>query len=206
MKDEIYVGNLVSPEELSHSAKGSKWKDHKYIKKIGDRYYYTQEELAKAAKKAGKAIGKAASDAQFELEWQAGRAADAVTKGFKDISGLTAREDMNRALSEQEKSKRLREGLRKAANDELDLAFNSTGKERERRLAKADAFLDKSREHERDADSWKEAARYHEKRYEKTPAGRIEGAASDLGRLKDKGVKTLSGLFERRKKLKKKKK
>lgn len=41
-----YRGNVY----IIHSAKGSTWKNHKYIKKIGDVYYYTKEQLAKAGK------------------------------------------------------------------------------------------------------------------------------------------------------------
>ena len=33
---------------LIHSAKGTSWKDHKYIRKVGDRYYYvTKKESSK---------------------------------------------------------------------------------------------------------------------------------------------------------------
>lgn len=35
-----YVCINSGDEYLAHSAKGSTWKDHKYIKKEGDRYYY----------------------------------------------------------------------------------------------------------------------------------------------------------------------
>lgn len=31
---------IVRKKELTHSAKGSTWKDHKYIKKVGDKYVY----------------------------------------------------------------------------------------------------------------------------------------------------------------------
>lgn len=38
MKDEIYVGNLISSKFLRHSS--GPWKEHLYTKKVGDRYYY----------------------------------------------------------------------------------------------------------------------------------------------------------------------
>lgn len=52
MKDEIYIGNLVSPDELRHSAKGSQWKNHKYVKKENGRYWYP-DDIAKNNRKAG---------------------------------------------------------------------------------------------------------------------------------------------------------
>ena len=32
--------DLMNTRHLKHSAKGSSWKDHKYVKKIGDKYIY----------------------------------------------------------------------------------------------------------------------------------------------------------------------
>lgn len=46
MRDKIYVGVLISERELEHSL--GPWKKHKYIKKVGDRYYY--KKLEKSAK------------------------------------------------------------------------------------------------------------------------------------------------------------
>ena len=37
MKQKIYV---IRRNEFKHSAKGSSWKNHKYIKKVGDKYIY----------------------------------------------------------------------------------------------------------------------------------------------------------------------
>lgn len=47
MKDEIYIGNLVSPNELSHSAKGSHWKEHKYLKVVNGIYTYPKRKKEK---------------------------------------------------------------------------------------------------------------------------------------------------------------
>jgi hypothetical protein len=44
-----------------HSAKGTTWKNHKYIKKIEDRYYYTKESLSNALNKAGSAVKETSS-------------------------------------------------------------------------------------------------------------------------------------------------
>lgn len=35
---------VVTRKELKHSAKGSTWKDHKYIKKVGDKYIYADDQ------------------------------------------------------------------------------------------------------------------------------------------------------------------
>lgn len=52
MRDKVYVGALVFRDELEHSAKGSQWKDHKYVKKENGRYYYT-DDIAKNNRKVG---------------------------------------------------------------------------------------------------------------------------------------------------------
>lgn len=41
---------------IAHSAKGSTWKNHKYLKKIGDRYVYAKEQIEGAVKDVGKKI------------------------------------------------------------------------------------------------------------------------------------------------------
>ena len=216
MKDEIYVGNLVSPEELSHSAKGSKWKDHKYIKKIGDRYYYTQEELAKAAKKAGKAIGDAAYDAQFELEWQAGRAADAVkdavdTVGYNvnKATGLDLRKEYNRNKSNEQHHREEAAYFQRKADQANAATVRAYGlfdpkKESTKGILKSyhddiSRQVEGQRYHLKRAGEYQDRANAYKRRYDKTPAGKLENSVN-------KGIKTLSGLFERRKKLKKKKK
>lgn len=43
---------ITTRDELMHSAKGSTWKDHKYLKKIGDKYVY-----ATTKTKAANAVG-----------------------------------------------------------------------------------------------------------------------------------------------------
>lgn len=45
-----YVCINSGDEYLAHSAKGSTWKDHKYIKKEGGRYYYADEKGNKGGK------------------------------------------------------------------------------------------------------------------------------------------------------------
>lgn len=73
MRDRIYVGRLISEDELAHSS--GLWKKHKYIKKVGDRYYYTKEQLKNAGKKvadsADKAIGVTARKEYKEAKEEA---------------------------------------------------------------------------------------------------------------------------------------
>ena len=68
MRDEVYIGNLVSPNELKHSAKGSQWKDHKYIKKEDGRYYY-KSSLKTSAKGAVKADNRTPEQKAHDEEW-----------------------------------------------------------------------------------------------------------------------------------------
>lgn len=35
---------MIKKKELKHSAKGSTWKEHKYIKKVGDKYIYADDQ------------------------------------------------------------------------------------------------------------------------------------------------------------------
>lgn len=63
--------------ELMHSAKGTTWKKHKYIRKEGKRYIYN----------AKQGIGKAASNAKKEATRFAGNVADAAeykTRGVRE--------------------------------------------------------------------------------------------------------------------------
>ena len=41
---QYHITRYKKKNELRHSAKGSAWKDHKYIKKVGDRYVYADEQ------------------------------------------------------------------------------------------------------------------------------------------------------------------
>ena len=39
------VIEMARPSHLEHSAKGTTWKNHKYVKKEGDRYFYNDKQL-----------------------------------------------------------------------------------------------------------------------------------------------------------------
>jgi hypothetical protein len=77
MKQKHYV---VRRCELRHSAKGSTWKDHKYIKKVGDKYVYadtpdvsSEDEKNKKEQEGSAVEGNTegvdkATDTEFDLE------------------------------------------------------------------------------------------------------------------------------------------
>lgn len=48
MRDNDWLDYLYArkTDELKHSAKGTTWGNHKYIAKIGNRYFYSQEQLS----------------------------------------------------------------------------------------------------------------------------------------------------------------
>lgn len=94
MRDEIYVGKLISEEALAHSS--GLWKKHKYIKKIGDRYYYTKEQLKKAGKEATTAV-------KMELDGHSGYAKDSADNYAKQAKGdLKAIEKQNAIIEDAE--------------------------------------------------------------------------------------------------------
>ena len=48
-KDEIRAKKVIEmardkSETLEHSAKGTTWKNHKYVKKVGNKYYYDKKD------------------------------------------------------------------------------------------------------------------------------------------------------------------
>jgi hypothetical protein len=99
MKYVIAPSYLETKNTLTHSAKGTTWKDHKYIKKINGVYYYTKEELSNAIK-SGKASAselKSDLDARKELgkvnkETNSKRAVAITTADYtldSDKDGLT---------------------------------------------------------------------------------------------------------------------
>lgn len=61
MSKDIYVGRLISEESLSHSL--GPWKKHKYVKKVGDRYYYNK--LTKSAKDLAARSDNEKANAEF---------------------------------------------------------------------------------------------------------------------------------------------
>ena len=65
MRDKIYVGALISERELAHSF--GPWKKHKYIKKVGDRYYY--KKLEKSAKDLAERSDNEKANAEFYKGW-----------------------------------------------------------------------------------------------------------------------------------------
>lgn len=57
--------SLIRERSLKHSAKGSSWKDHKYIKKVGDKYIYAN---TKNGEGDGVENGKTNPDANNDID------------------------------------------------------------------------------------------------------------------------------------------
>jgi poly-gamma-glutamate capsule biosynthesis protein CapA/YwtB (metallophosphatase superfamily) len=68
MKYVIAPSYLETKNTLTHSAKGTTWKDHKYIKKINGVYYYTKEELSNAIKSGKVSASQLKSDLDARKE------------------------------------------------------------------------------------------------------------------------------------------
>lgn len=104
---------IVAPTEeyLEHSAKGTTWKNHKYIKKVGSRYVYPAKKaigvkasqakqavtsgaskVASNAKKAASSVGKAASKAASSVGDTASSvkntAASAISKAIDKLKDI----------------------------------------------------------------------------------------------------------------------
>lgn len=79
--------SLINDHYLKHSAKGSSWKNHKYIKKVGDKYIYantkngegddenskTNADASNEVDLTKKAEGESESPEEFDLEAMANK-------------------------------------------------------------------------------------------------------------------------------------
>lgn len=64
---------VVKRNELKHSAKGSTWKDHKYIKKVGDKYIYANDPNADTTE------NKSSSNSETDVNKTDGTSAEEVS-------------------------------------------------------------------------------------------------------------------------------
>lgn len=82
---------VTTRDELMHSAKGSTWKNHKYIKKIGDKYIYATTK-SKAANAAGSSFNeKTESDGVWtHYEPETGKAYKTVRSSSKGAQATKA--------------------------------------------------------------------------------------------------------------------
>lgn len=115
--------SLSNDRYLKHSAKGSSWKNHKYIKKVGDKYVYAdtkngvEDENSKASADATneevdptkKAEGESENLEEFDLESMANK----VIRG-EFGNGADRKELLGDAYAEIQK--RVNEILKGAAN------------------------------------------------------------------------------------------
>lgn len=84
--------------ELIH-ALGSSWKNHKYIKKIGNRYFYTMDELRNYTNNRAKTKETSSIQPRVTREFKTKQSiGDTITSGVKkagekisDVTGLTAK-------------------------------------------------------------------------------------------------------------------
>ena len=170
MRDNIYVGVLISERKLEHSS--GPWKKHKYLKKIGDKYIYAKEKLSDAAKKAG----DLAWDAQFEAEYQAERAANAVKEGVKRATNpITGAEYRQRAIYNQRQA----DVNESVANDLMERAKQTAGEQDKRTSLTYKKMADEER---RDAAYYRRIAKNYRGLYNTTVGGKIENAIDAVGK------------------------
>lgn len=114
---------ITTRDELMHSAKGSTWKDHKYIKKIGDKYIYaTTKGKAENAAKRGVSTINATNDKGKKGTQPAGyKIADKASSVYSD--------KLHDKVKEEEKEKKKSDYAKKvAANNAAASALSKVGK------------------------------------------------------------------------------
>lgn len=189
MKDEVYIGNLVSPDELEHSAKGSTWKKHKYTAIINGVYQYPRKKMEKhRARQNAKQLEKE----YYELYKRYAEEADEAEKRAETFKRQRFEEDggfLNYTSSINSK-------LEPTGSTNANLAGREAIKAKGKRYM-ANMYGRKTAEQKFIAS---------DRDIVDKGIDAVASAAGTAKSLKDKGVKTLSGLYERRKKLKKKKK
>ena len=97
-------------EELYHSAKGSVWKDHKYVRKDGDRYIYNvaddvvkSPDLDKLSDELGKIEPvKKVRDVMETPIWSPNKEdEDLIDRGQQIIAKLFGNEDKKKTLAKR---------------------------------------------------------------------------------------------------------
>ena len=185
MRNEIYVGALISERELEHSS--GPWKKHKYLKKIGDKYIYAKNKVGEAADIIGDKISDTAEnvvdkardlafDAQFEAEWKAGRAKDAVENAADAV-----KEKVGEAVGADERAKWISESRK--ANNRKEWADDAKKKgEAARRSGEKDDgfYKDWEQRHRKEYDYQRERARKAHADYSKTAMGKAENALESI--------------------------
>lgn len=104
---------------IMHSAKGSTWKQHKYLKKVGARYIYAGKVMVKSLEKGVENIAGSYDRAKEEVKDSTKEYKEANTQYRKDRDTLkhqTAKAEYNRKRSTKKNSKALKTGSRKDLN------------------------------------------------------------------------------------------
>lgn len=92
---------IIAPteEHLEHSAKGTIWKNHKYIKKVGSRYVYpTKKAIGVKASQAKQVVTSGASKVASNAKKAASSVSKAASKAASSV-GDTASSVKNTAAS-----------------------------------------------------------------------------------------------------------
>lgn len=189
MRDKIYVGVLISERELEHSL--GPWKKHKYIKKVGDRYYY--KKLEKSAKDLAERSEHEKFNADFYKGWsksakqqatEADRKFDEYTEKLNNRRIDKRTRQIYRGLQEE-----AAESRHKNANDAMN--FKRVA---ERRQKRADVLsrLSSARQSQAERQRTEEKAEKDKKREERRK--RIKQKISTIG---IRGKNKLDGLIKK---------
>ena len=174
MRDEIYVGKLISEDALAHSS--GLWKKHKYIKKIGDRYYYTKEQL----KSAGRDVKDVVSTLKDARE---------TIKERKEIDRVlrTGSSDRQSVVETVKDTAYKRSGLKDRDDAKT---YGKVAKMFERRASSRDASDSARADAKKNADAYRKSESAAKERYNKSLIGKAEnGYHSTKERLKNAGEK-----------------
>ena len=174
MRNEIYVGALISERELEHSS-GS-WKKHKYLKKIGDKYIYAKNKIGDATGQLVDKVKDLAWDAQFEAEYQAERAADAAKGAVNKVTNPITGSEYKQQAANYQRDANTNESV---ANDLRERAKQTAGEQDKRTSSIYNRGADEER---RDAARSRREAEYYRNRYNKTLGGKLENAIGSIGK------------------------
>lgn len=154
MRDNIYVGSLISERALEHSS--GPWKKHKYLKKIGDKYVYAKSELASAMVRTKDKLAETVQNAKD------------IHETFKDASE-TRKEQ--RELTKGERGFRARENAK---------FYQEEANKKETYASRSDTSATNRKEAKDSAVEYRKEAQRLRGNYNKTALGKAENAASKL--------------------------
>jgi hypothetical protein len=177
MRDEVYVGALISERGFEHST--GLWKHHTYIKKIGDRYYYTVEQL----KNAGSTVKDVASTLKDARE---------NIKESKDIDrAIKTGSSERKPLLETVKDEAYKRSGLKDRDDAKTYA--KVAKIQERRANSKDA--NERANAKKSLDVYRKSEKAAKERYSKSLIGKAENAVGSAKQKRDEAVKKVGDRY-----------